>query len=830
MVSLFSLMLFPVKTFFSAVNSGQTARMAFDRIEKVFGLHRIAHSRQSLPPVTSGQVGVPALPPTPDTAKGRVQCRDTTFLWEKVFPARADKTKDGTSVFAGLHLDVLPGQHVGVFGRVGCGKTTFLRLLLGEVSPTTGSVSVSGKLAFCAQESFLLSGTVKDNILFGEPFDAHRFQTVVDLCELQHDLSKFTLGADTVVGENGVKLSGGQKQRVCLARAAYCRPDVVVLDDPMSALDADVKAKVWRNLMRREWARTTVVMSTNDESVRGEFEAVVEVGEMRVLQVTSHTKNLQIQEPDLKISPIKQPNITSPFISKNERSGKNPGSNNLEHDIASTAIKNFHNTNGFQPSQGHHGQISESCIVSRSSSRGRERHLVQKLEEVGVSAGVVGPKPHLEVSESKNMGMLHVSHGSRSPIFRSGQSSPKQAQKSGNYLTMEEYENQKQGGSVPEIKRPATKFTDAEVAFEGTLHGDALKIDMLERNRVVAPGKNSRIQQTATNQNERVGAEEPELLNSKPDLIPTQANIQVVNPVQKPPATEAKIAPKITPEKAIQESQPPGLFTLLQYPGRALFFIVMFFWVLFTSSRQFFDYWLGQWSSSSTSIAKTPTNQRPPPEDDPIYPGLCGGALVLALVCLLTRSLLYTKLSENTALRLHSSLVNSLLSKSLSFFDLTPTGTITNRATKDVGVVDNQLLMNFLWLLTNLMQFVAFIVVATAAVPVLFVFFVLAVLVAVWLVKKYTRAALKLRKLSVSSAAPFLQGILELFQGLETIRAFGQQKYISDRFMLHLNSHNNSVQHELFARQWINVRMELLISLLVGLVAFAVAIVSSVSE
>lgn len=735
-------MLFPVKTFFSAINSGQTARMAFDRIEKVFGLQRIAHSRE-----LSSALPIPIPTEVDPNPIGRVQCSATGFLWEKVFPARADKSKDGSLVFVSLDLQFEPGQHIGVFGRVGCGKTTLLRLLLGEVTPVSGSVEAFGKLAFCAQESFLLSGTIKDNILFGENFNSERFESVIDLCELRHDINKFALGADTVVGENGVKLSGGQKQRVCLARAAYCRPDVVVLDDPMSALDADVKSKVWRNLIGGLWSQTTIVMSTNDESVRNEFDTVIEIEDMQVAGSSNKMKDLKLEEPN-------QQNIA------NNKSVANILENNESRKTRNDFKIN--NSNGFQPSNPNQNPFSESGRVSRSSSRGPERPEVRQFEEVVIPSGIARPQTHLE------------------------------------------YENKQENIPILVENEVQTKNVGPVVAVD-----EITKIDKFQ-----------------------AGQGEREPLNAKDVVVSsTTQEAQVTLGVKKEkPEIASRVEPSIKPSNPIPEAQSPSTFTLLQYPGRFVFFVAMFFWILFTSSRQFFDYWLGQWSSSSTATFQTPTNERPRPDTNPIYPGLCGGALVLALICLLTRSLLYTVLSKNTASRLHRSLVSSLLHKSLSYFDLTPTGTITNRATKDVGVVDNQLLMNFLWLLTNLMQFAAFIVVATAAVPVLLLFFVLAVLVAVWLVKKYTRAALKLRKLSVSSAAPFLQGILELFQGLETIRAFGQKKYICERFMAHLNSHNNSVQHELFARQWINVRMELLISLLVGLVAFAVAIVSSVPE
>src|SRR3990167_71851 len=239
-------MLFPVKTFFGAINSTQTAGLAFDRIESVWKLKdRTQRDRGKVQEDTEITVNED----TETVEDGVVVWRAAGFRMRDVFPAlrkivdaRGHTVPSEAVVFStGLHFEIPPGEHWGVYGRVGCGKSSLIRTLLGEVTPISGSVKIGGKPAFCPQESFLLSGTIKENILFGLEYDGAWFEEVLRLCELQHDISKLEDGAETLVGENGVKLSGGQKQRVCLARCVYSRPHVVLLDDPMSALDADVR-------------------------------------------------------------------------------------------------------------------------------------------------------------------------------------------------------------------------------------------------------------------------------------------------------------------------------------------------------------------------------------------------------------------------------------------------------------------------------------------------------------------------------------------------------------------------------------------------------------
>merc|ERR1712129_226269 len=101
-----------------------------------------------------------------------------------------------------------------------------------------GSSQVEGRVAYVAQQAWIQNMTVRDNILFGSEYNAAKYQQVVEACALLSDLEILPAGDQTEIGENGVNLSGGQKQRVGLARAAYQGADIILLDDPLSAVDA----------------------------------------------------------------------------------------------------------------------------------------------------------------------------------------------------------------------------------------------------------------------------------------------------------------------------------------------------------------------------------------------------------------------------------------------------------------------------------------------------------------------------------------------------------------------------------------------------------------
>ncbi|CAG2116727.1 unnamed protein product, partial [Medioppia subpectinata] len=141
---------------------------------------------------------------------------------------------------ADISLSVKPGQLLAVIGTVGCGKSSLLMSILGELPVSYGQLSVRGRVSYAAQESWAFMASVRDNILFGAEYDEHRYRSVVKACALDTDFRLFPYGDKTLVGERGVSLSGGQRARVALARAIYHQADIYLLDDPLSAVDAHV--------------------------------------------------------------------------------------------------------------------------------------------------------------------------------------------------------------------------------------------------------------------------------------------------------------------------------------------------------------------------------------------------------------------------------------------------------------------------------------------------------------------------------------------------------------------------------------------------------------
>ena len=130
------------------------------------------------------------------------------------------------------------GELVGISGPIGSGKSTLLSAILNEVPYYSGTVRKNGRIAYVGHEPFIINATVKENVLFGLPFDRQKYNSSVDMACLVKDFQILKDGDETIIGENGSTLSGGQKARISLARALYSDSDIYLLDDPLSAIDS----------------------------------------------------------------------------------------------------------------------------------------------------------------------------------------------------------------------------------------------------------------------------------------------------------------------------------------------------------------------------------------------------------------------------------------------------------------------------------------------------------------------------------------------------------------------------------------------------------------
>ncbi|KZV67494.1 P-loop containing nucleoside triphosphate hydrolase protein [Peniophora sp. CONT] len=197
--------------------------------------------------------------------------RDASFTW-----STASSSPNAFALRVPNTLTFQRGKINLITGSTGCGKTSLLMALLGEMhfAPSAPGAYVSlpraSGVAYAAQESWVMSGTIRDNILFGAPYDATRFRKVIYQCGLKRDLSLFPAGDRTEVGEKGQTLSGGQKARITLARAIYSSAEILLLDDVLAALDVLTAKWIVGKCFKGELVRgRTVLLVTQNVALVG---------------------------------------------------------------------------------------------------------------------------------------------------------------------------------------------------------------------------------------------------------------------------------------------------------------------------------------------------------------------------------------------------------------------------------------------------------------------------------------------------------------------------------------------------------------------------------
>ncbi|XP_058723910.1 ABC transporter C family member 2-like [Vicia villosa] len=254
-LSLFAVLRFPLFMLPNIITQVVNANVSLKRLEELL----LAEERILLPNPPL-EPGLPA-----------ISIKNGNFSWD----AKVERP-----TLSNINLDIPVGSLVAVVGSTGEGKTSLISAMLGELPPIADStVVMRGTVAYVPQVSWIFNATVRDNILFGSAFDPIRYERAINVTELQHDLELLSGGDLTEIGERGVNISGGQKQRVSMARAVYSNSDVLVFDDPLSALDAHVARQVFDKCIKGELRGKTRVLVTNQLHFLSQVDRIILVHE-----------------------------------------------------------------------------------------------------------------------------------------------------------------------------------------------------------------------------------------------------------------------------------------------------------------------------------------------------------------------------------------------------------------------------------------------------------------------------------------------------------------------------------------------------------------------
>ncbi|MFZ4200874.1 ABC transporter ATP-binding protein [Lysinibacillus sp. NPDC056220] len=207
-----------------------------------------------------------------------------------------------------ISLSLKKGQTLGIVGKTGAGKTTFLRQLLREYPIGQGQLSIDGIditaqtkeqildwIGYVPQDHVLFSRTIRENILFGkEDATQAELQQAIRAAYFEKDLENLPMGLETLVGEKGVSLSGGQKQRVSIARALIKDPEILMLDDSLSAVDAKTEARIIENIQRERDGKTTIITTHRLSGIQ-HADIIIVLDDGQVVEQGTHEELLSRQ-------------------------------------------------------------------------------------------------------------------------------------------------------------------------------------------------------------------------------------------------------------------------------------------------------------------------------------------------------------------------------------------------------------------------------------------------------------------------------------------------------------------------------------------------------
>ena len=245
-VTYLDMLVWPLQAIGWLYNIGQRGDVSYGRIEKL-----LAEESSVKEMAKEGLVAV----------NGRLEYNISNFVY-------LDK-----SVLSEIKFSIEQGQTLGIVGVTGSGKTTLLKLLLREYDVVDGEILLNGEniknyklkdlrglIGYVPQDQVLFAMSIKENIRFVDPaYSDERVEEVTKLCGLYNDIKSMPDGIDTIIGERGVSLSGGQKQRIAMSRALIMNPDILILDDSLSAVDAKTENIILENLKEERKGKTTII-------------------------------------------------------------------------------------------------------------------------------------------------------------------------------------------------------------------------------------------------------------------------------------------------------------------------------------------------------------------------------------------------------------------------------------------------------------------------------------------------------------------------------------------------------------------------------------------
>lgn len=736
-LALFNQLRFPLTFFPLLINSLAEGKISLQRLSRFFQLKEVEnYVQRQLPTNISNDVAVAV-----DNGHFSWTAADAKSLGHTATNT-SSPAWDQRSHLRDVNIRIKEGELVAVIGPTGCGKTSLLQALLGEMIKQDGNVTVTGRVAYVPQNLWIPNESLQNVILFGREMEPSRYFNALRVCGLLKDLDQMPARDETEIGERGTNLSGGQKQRTSLARAVYEDADVYLLDDPLSALDNEVSFAVFRDCIKVALRKKTRILVTHNVNIlpdanriilMGPADAstgcrIVDQGTLRELLIRGHDLRNYVQQPS---APHASSSVTGAHSSEPSHNAAYVATRMSEQSSSCDATE-------LDSKMSSINAVTSPVVTVVPSSvdvldRAPDYFVESRLEDLGSSVTAAGS---MEIEDARTTPLSSQRDAQDSQVASDIASSailtPEEkievlaSSGSGNSGSSSSSSSSNGNIRIPTAQIPAARSI-LSIKDKSWRRGVDQR-DTFEAEYAEFLAKSAQLQ----TQTQRLAAKQ---------LMTKEERIGGIRSAVDLPMYKSYLL----------ESKKPLLLAII-----ALAFLM-------TNVTQLWQQWIvAAWTSDVGYVKR------------PLYVYLSGVALMASGVACFTwlRSYVGILLGAAISKNLHTQMVQRTLRAPLSFFESTPVGRLIQRFSKDLDQIDQQLPGSMAQLISSSLS-IASSMMAICLVTPNFALVMAPILVIYFRITNYYRpVARELKRLDFVSRSPIYSHFSETLNGLSVIRAF----------------------------------------------------------
>ncbi|CAL8071482.1 unnamed protein product [Orchesella dallaii] len=788
-----------------------------------------------------------------------VSVQNGSFTWDESITPLAASPLPGTpqqlstrqNGLSEISIAIPKEKLTVVVGATGSGKTSLISAILGEMRKSCGEITWAKgiSIAYAAQKPWMLNASVRDNILFGKPFKPGRYKKVIQACALQPDIDILPENDLTEIGQKGINLSGGQKQRIATARALYSNANVVILDDPLSALDVEVAhhvldAGIIKLLLR---SRRTVLLVTHHLPVLHHAYHIIAMERGRI-RIQGTLPEIQAKDPQCykewqEMISRKEQELN---IQREARTAKERWT--LLKLVSKVGLQFKHNrmvdkggwktdeeTNaGLEPFSrkkkgtfSHYKNLSHDIFLP--SDECHDEMMTPLLRRRAVSR--TSRDSRTSASSNKHVQLQRMS--SLQPEATMKNKSPSVGKKFKRLQSLPAADDDVGSGTG----NTGSKSSGAGGAVSSRNAASTGAVSMGAMNTSESLPSPPRVQDNLFKK----------LFSSKKTISSTGSSnteLEKISSSQRLPSTVSGASEgDLTedevedPEEALlaressQDEREYGKIPLRVYLsyitacGKLVSSLYLYSAIGYEVVRVYTNFWLSKWSDTANQY-----------KDDQekyeeimshyfnIYVILSLATVIVSLSC----NLLGKQAGANSREILHQRMMDRVVRCPVRFFESTPIGRIINRFSSDVAVVDRKLCIS----MQRFLQFVFLCIsaiVVNAIVNAWFLLLAIPIVAIYYYIQRFYRfSSRELQRIQAISRGPIYSHFHETLEGLSTIRAFREQKRFTNQMLVRLDSHNKADMFINVGNRWLSISLDYLGGVIVFLATLAAVISSHV--